>query len=62
MTLAPISLRRLARSTISGSRAALSIVVVPLAKTEAIMRFSVAPTLAKESVTVSPVRPWGALA
>ena len=62
LILAPISLSMFARSTISGSRAALSMVVVPLAKTDAIMRFSVAPTLAKERVTVSPESPLGALA
>ena len=61
-TFAPISLSMFARSTISGSRAALSIVVTPRAKTDAIMRFSVAPTLAKLSVTVAPVSPCGALA
>ena len=44
---------------ISGSRAALSMMVVPFACTDAIMRFSVAPTLAKASVTVSPVMPAG---
>ena len=60
--LAPISFSRFARSTISGSRAALSIVVTPLAKTDAIIRFSVAPTLAKLRVTVAPVSPCGALA
>ena len=32
-------------SAISGSRAALSITVVPRARTAAIIRFSVAPTL-----------------
>ena len=62
VTRAPMLLSMSARSTISGSRAALSIVVVPLAKTEAIMRFSVAPTLAKDNVTVLPTRPCGALA
>ena len=41
---APHVLRQLARSTISGSIAALSIMVVPSASTAAIIRFSVAPT------------------
>ena len=42
---APIAARKLAMSAISGSRAALSITVVPRASTAAIIRFSVAPTL-----------------
>ena len=41
---APQALRKSARSTISGSRAALLITVVPFAVTAAIMIFSVAPT------------------
>ena len=57
---APISFKRLARSTISGSRAALSITVVPFAKTDAIIKFSVAPTEAKARETVSPTIPFGA--
>ena len=44
-TLLPIRLRKEARSAISGSRAAFSIIVVPSAKTAAIIIFSVAPTL-----------------
>ena len=44
-TVAPIRFRNEARSAISGSRAALMIVVDPLASTAAIKRFSVAPTL-----------------
>jgi hypothetical protein len=47
-------------STISGSRAALSISVVPLASTAAMSRFSVAPTLGKSSQIVAPCRPPGA--
>jgi len=43
--LAPIAERKAARSPISGSRAAFSMTVVPLAATAAINRFSVAPTL-----------------
>ena len=43
-------------STISGSRAALSITVVPRASTEAIRMFSVAPTLGKSSQIVAPCR------
>ena len=39
LTSAPISLRRRAKSTISGSRAAFSMVVTPSAKVAAIIRF-----------------------
>ena len=49
-------------STISGSRAALSISVTPLASTAAISRFSVAPTLGKSSQIVAPRRPPAASA
>ena len=42
---APMLTRNLPRSTISGSRAAFSMTVVPSAQTAAITRFSVAPTL-----------------
>ena len=42
---APILLRKSAVSTISGSRAAFSMTVVPFAKVAAIIRDSVAPTL-----------------
>jgi hypothetical protein len=48
---APIELRNAARSAISGSRAALSMTVVPLAITAAMSRFSVAPTLGNSSIT-----------
>ena len=53
-TLAPMRLRKAARSAISGSRAALSIVVVPLARTAAIRAFSVAPTLGNSSTIRVP--------
>jgi len=43
-----------ARSTISGSRAALSITVTPSASTDAMSRFSVAPTLGKSRKTFAP--------
>ena len=52
---APIATNIWHRSTISGSRAALSIAVLPLASTAAISRFSVAPTLGKSSQIVAPV-------
>ena len=47
ITLPPISLMKLAKSTISGSFAAFSIIVVPFASAAAVMMFSVAPTLGK---------------
>ncbi len=43
-----------ARSVISGSRAAFSMTVSPLARTAAVSRFSVAPTLGKSSITRAP--------
>ena len=54
---APIPLRKSARSTSSGSRAAFSITVVPRAATAAISTFSVAPTLGKSRLTTAPRRP-----
>ena len=56
----PVSIAQM--STISGSRAALSISVTPLASTAAISRFSVAPTLGKSSQMRAPRRPSGAVA
>jgi hypothetical protein len=53
---APISASIAQMSTISGSRAALSISVRPSASTAAISRFSVAPTLGKSSQIVAPCR------
>ena len=52
---APIAPSIAQRSTISGSRAALSITVVPLARTAAMTRFSVAPTDGKSSQIEVPV-------
>ena len=43
--LAPILLRKIATSKISGSRAAFSMIVVPLAKVAAVIIDKVAPTL-----------------
>ena len=51
---APMSTSIEHRSTISGSRAALSMTVVPLASAAAMSRFSVAPTLGKSSQTDAP--------
>ena len=53
-TLAPIWFSIVHRSTISGSRAALSIVVTPSASTAAIRMFSVAPTDGKSSWISAP--------
>ena len=59
--LAPMAVSIAARSWISGSRAAFSTTVVPLAPTAAIMTFSVAPTLGKSSDTSAPCS-WDASA
>ena len=59
---APIRVSIVQMSTISGSRAALSIVVAPRASTAAITRFSVAPTLGKSSTMSAPCSPSGASA
>src|SRR5699024_9802961 len=53
-TLAPISLSMSHRSTISGSRAALSRTVTPSARTAAVRMFSVAPTEGKSSLISAP--------
>ena len=45
--LAPILFKKVAKSTISGSSAAFSMIVFPSAKVAAIITFSVAPTLGK---------------
>ena len=50
----PIFRSMLHKSTISGSRAALRIVVTPLATTAAIRMFSVAPTLGKSKSISAP--------
>ena len=59
---APMEIKNSPRSTKSGSRAALSIVVTPLAKTAAVIMFSVAPTLGKSKSITAPVNPCGASA
>ena len=59
LTRAPMDESMLARSTISGSRAAFSMTVRPSATTDAMSRFSVAPTLGKSSTTCAPCRPRG---
>ncbi len=58
---APMWLSIAARSASSGSRAALSMTVVPLARTAAISAFSVAPTLGNSSRMRAPVS-WAARA
>ena len=57
----PHLLRKSQRSIISGSLAALTIVVVPFAVTDAKIAFSVAPTLGNENVIFLPIRPSGAV-
>ena len=52
--LAPQPFKKSARSLISGSRAAFVITVVQSAAAAAIIMFSVAPTLGKESVISAP--------
>ena len=59
---APMAMRKLPRSTTSGSRAALSRIVTPLARTAAVMMFSVAPTLGKSREMLAPWSPSGAFA
>ena len=54
--LAPSFCRKVCRSTISGSRAALEMVVTPLAPMAASMAFSVAPTLGMLRTISAPVR------
>ena len=54
-TFPPIRLRNEARSAISGSLAAFSIVVSPSARTAAIIMFSVAPTLGNSKTMRLPV-------
>ncbi len=53
---APMRLRKAARSTTSGSRAAFSITVVPDARVAAIMRFSVPVTVTVSSTMRAPRR------
>src|SRR5438309_1780283 len=55
VTRAPMRSRKAARSAISGSRAALSMTVTPLARTAAMRMFSVAPTLGNSSRMRVPV-------
>ena len=57
--LAPMALRKLARSTTSGSRAAFSMTVTPSAREAAMSRFSVPPTVGKSRVILAPLRPPG---
>jgi hypothetical protein len=55
--LAPMAIRQLARSTTSGSRAALPITVVPRASVAAIIITWVAPTETFGKVYLAPIRP-----
>ena len=58
---APILLRQSATSAISGSRAAFSITVVPLASDAAISAVWVPPTVTFGKTISAPLRPFGAL-
>ncbi len=59
---APILLRQSARSTTSGSQAALSITVVPWASEAAIIAVWVPPTVTLENAISPPASPRGARA
>ena len=59
---APIDCSIRQMSTISGSRAALSMTLSPRASTAAMSTVSVAPTLGKSSHVRAPERPSGAWA
>ena len=61
LIFAPIFTNMLHKSTISGSRATLSIFEFPFAKTAAITTFSVAPTLGKSRAIFAPLNPFSAL-
>ncbi len=61
-TLAPMATRNAAMSAISGSRAAFSMRVDPVARTAAVRTFSVAPTLGNSSRISAPRSPAGAVA
>ena len=59
LILAPQATRKLARSTTSGSRAALTSSVSPSARAAAMSRFSVPPTVGKSKGICAPRRrPW----
>ena len=60
--LAPIRSKQSIKSPISGSQAALLIIVVPLASEAAIIKFSVAPTDANRNFIGHPFNPFGAVA
>jgi hypothetical protein len=54
--------KKSARARISGSRAPFSIIVIPRARTAAIIMFSVAVTLGYSKLISAPCRPRGASA
>ena len=62
LILAPMAIRKFARSTTSGSRAAFSITVSPSASAAAIIRFSVPVTVTVSSTRRAPLQPLGACA
>ena len=59
---APIFIKKLHKSSISGSFAAFSKIVFPLALTAAIIIFSVAPTLGKSRTIFPPIKPFSVVA
>jgi len=54
--VAPMAMRKLARSVTSGSLAAFSMMVVPSARVAAIIRFSVPVTVTTSSTILAPLR------
>ena len=61
VTFAPILFRQSATSTISGSRAAFSMIVVPFASVAAIIATWVPLTVTFGNSMVAPLSPFGAL-
>ena len=58
LIFAPILFKQSAKSDISGSIAAFSIIVLPFAIADAIIIFSVAPTLGNDKGTWFPIKPF----
>jgi hypothetical protein len=59
LILQPILIKKLTKSLISGSIAQFDNVVFPLAKHEAIIKFSVAPTDIFGNFIFAPIKPFG---
>ena len=60
--LHPILFKKFTKSFISGSIAQFDNIVVPFAKLDAIIRFSVAPTDTLGNLILFPTKPFGAFA